>query len=154
MDNYFPCYSGIGGAGGPCLSRAHGPALWVSMLEKAYARAVGSYTAALGGCCMSRTGGTTEVVDDKTDKERAVKVAEAGVVAKPTKVLAAFTGAPYWQIELESETEKGETKTRPEEENRTAMSTGELWGSIVSRPLTLEEQRAPCPRSSLTFYNG
>ncbi|CAM9758813.1 unnamed protein product, partial [Hapterophycus canaliculatus] len=92
LDDLFPCLSSsssssgrrIGDSGGPCLSRAHGSALWVSMLEKAYARAVGSYSDALGGCCLS-SGEGAEV--------------QTGAVARPAKVLGVFTGAPVLQVE-------------------------------------------------------
>ena len=39
IDDYIPCYPGRG----PVFSRANGPELWVLLLEKAYAKAHGSY---------------------------------------------------------------------------------------------------------------
>ena len=39
IDDYIPCYPGRG----PMFSRANGPELWVLLLEKAYAKAHGSY---------------------------------------------------------------------------------------------------------------
>ena len=38
MDNFIPC---VGGR--PCFARAHGPELWVIILEKAWAKLHGSY---------------------------------------------------------------------------------------------------------------
>jgi len=45
VDDFFPCYPG----GGPIYSRAHGPELWVLLLEKAFAKYCGSYEAIKSG---------------------------------------------------------------------------------------------------------
>ena len=40
VDDFFPCVSDHGGH---AFSRAHGPELWVMLLEKAYAKIFGTY---------------------------------------------------------------------------------------------------------------
>lgn len=45
VDDFFPCYPG----GGPIYSRAHGPELWVLLVEKAFAKYCGSYEAIKSG---------------------------------------------------------------------------------------------------------
>lgn len=129
MDDYFPCHADrSGNAGGPCLSRAHGSALWVSMLEKAYARVVGSYTAALGGCFLPEL--DTQVVEGAGDQAGSIASTASSVVARPAKVLAVFTGAPVLQMTLAGSRGKGETRTMPEGEQET-VDAMELWGRIV-----------------------
>lgn len=133
LDDFFPC---LAGGGGPCLSRAHSPAMWVSMLQKAYARAMGSYSAALKGCCLPSDDGTG-----------GAGVVAASLIARPAEVLGVFTGAPVLQVKIGSRgravsDEKGEmagagaaavadVEGDPSEPNQAA---GELWGSIVSLP--------------------
>lgn len=41
IDDCFPCFPG----GGPAYSRAHGPELWVLLVEKAYSKLHGCYAA-------------------------------------------------------------------------------------------------------------
>lgn len=156
LDDYFPCLSswsegfpggctsssrnrssnggGVGSAGGPCLSRAHGPALWVSMLEKAYARAVGSYSEALGGCCLSLGRGAK----GETGGPGVVGMASAtGAVARPANILGVFTGAPVLQVELSGarldagEEEAGRSRGSDCTDGKQAANV--LWESIVSR---------------------
>lgn len=135
MDDFFPCHPGHGserdgiaestsgedsradrcsGRGGPCFSRAQGSMLWVSMLEKAYARAKGSYSALLGGCRdFVENSGTQQ--REKHEKQAADYVAgggnrdtrgveseffPGGIVARPAEVLSVFTGTPFLQIPL------------------------------------------------------
>ena len=45
LDSFFPCFPG----GEPIYSKAHGHELWVMLLEKAFAKANGSYTAIRSG---------------------------------------------------------------------------------------------------------
>ena len=45
VDDYFPCYPG----GGPVYGRSHDNELWVLLLEKAYAKLIGSYDALRSG---------------------------------------------------------------------------------------------------------
>mmetsp|Transcript_23375 Transcript_23375/g.64260 ORF Transcript_23375/g.64260 Transcript_23375/m.64260 type:complete len:740 (+) Transcript_23375:2140-4359(+) len=47
VDDFFPCRPGSG----PVFSQAHGPELWVLLLEKAYAKLHGSYLALRSGMC-------------------------------------------------------------------------------------------------------
>lgn len=46
IDDYFPC---VNEKGGPAFSKANGNELWVLILEKAYAKAFGSYQVIEGG---------------------------------------------------------------------------------------------------------
>eukprot|EP00903_Cladosiphon_okamuranus_P014507 g13456.t1 len=147
LDDFFPCLTGDScGGGGPCLSRAHGPALWVSMLEKAYARAMGSYSAALKGLCLS-SGSSAGVAGKGQEAIGAggTGVAAAGVVARPAEVLGVFTGAPVLQVQVGSE--KGEVRRAEgmaseaaverargveEGQDKRDQEADELWGNIVS----------------------
>lgn len=43
LDDYFPCFAGS--SGGPVYSRNHGNELWVMLLEKAFAKSFGSFSA-------------------------------------------------------------------------------------------------------------
>lgn len=45
VDDFFPCLPN----GKPAFSRANGPELWVMLLEKAFAKAFGSYAIIEGG---------------------------------------------------------------------------------------------------------
>lgn len=45
VDDFFPCYPG----GGPVYGRTHDNELWVLLLEKAYAKLLGSYSAMRSG---------------------------------------------------------------------------------------------------------
>lgn len=154
MDDYFPCIAtprGSGprtcsGSGGLCLSRAHGRALWVSMLEKAYARATGSYSAALRGVCLF-----SEEEESKLDvseggeagawagpKAGTARIA-ASVIARPAEVLGVFTGAPVLQVEiLRGRRRTGWGGVAEEEKadydgHEAEQAAGELWGNVVSR---------------------
>lgn len=148
LDDYFPCLCGSGGGGGGgglCLSRAHGPALWVSMLEKAYARAMGSYSTALNGCCLPAEDSAGDAGKGQVAIEAGgIEMAAASVVARPAEVLGVFTGAPVLQVKI-----GGRMRGVPREEEVMAAAacatTGvvedpderdqvaeELWGSIVS----------------------
>lgn len=145
MDDSFPCQVGCTGdeddRGGPCLSRAHGPALWVSMLEKAYGRAVGSYTTALGGCYRrrSRRMVDTDVFEGEEGKSVAAAVGvvaalPGSIIARPARVLAAFTGAPFLQSVLVGATGRLGVGGGVDGGELEAVIGGEaLWGSIVSR---------------------
>lgn len=147
MDDYFPCISapggGGGGSGGLCLSRAHGPALWVSMLEKAYARATGSYSAVLRGHCLSSE---EESRGDAGKSQRpalgavatagAVRVA-ASAIARPAEVLGVFTGAPVLQVEIVGGKRRTGGVEAMEVEgadggDETEQAAGELWRNVVS----------------------
>lgn len=139
MDDFFPCYPG--GKGGMCLSRAHGPGLWVSMLEKAYARAAGSYSAAIGGtaCWGSR---------DKEASPGAGMRRWEQLVARPAEVLGVFTGAPSVHVPFEGIGGdelggcsgggvvdlwgRGSGEERGEEGKREGISAEELWRRVVS----------------------
>lgn len=161
LDDFFPCHAGgdasavataaaasvcaatppgSGDDGGLCLSRAHGPALWVSMLEKAYARVKGSYSAALGGCCPGQGGGSETREKDEEDDGgggvRAVTAGAGGVVARPTDVLAVFTGAPVLYAELTGGTGCGGEEVGREAGRASSASViaaaEQLWGSVVS----------------------
>lgn len=127
-DDFFPCsVTGADGGGGPCLSRAHGPAMWVSMMEKAYALAVGSYAAALGGCgfpeglAVERTAGIDEVA-----------VTAPRVIARPARILAVFTGAPILQAEL-GEVKLGGEDGKAQGADQATMGAEEFWDNVVSR---------------------
>ncbi|CAN0278766.1 unnamed protein product [Pylaiella littoralis] len=131
MDDYFPCISAPGGggcgSGGLCLSRAHGPALWVSMLEKAYARATGSYSAVLRGHCLS---------SEEESRGDAVRVA-ASAIARPAEVLGVFTGAPVLQVEIVGGKRRTGGVEAMEVEgadggDETEQAAGELWRNVVS----------------------
>ncbi|CAN0057720.1 unnamed protein product, partial [Discosporangium mesarthrocarpum] len=124
LDDLFPCWPGheekgaaflgAGGGGGPCLSRAHGPGLWVCMLEKAYARASGSYTTALGGL-VAEAGALGKAPDGALGGG-----AEKGTLARPAEILSAFTGAPFLDVQLTGEEAAHEA------------ASGNLWGTLVS----------------------
>lgn len=149
LDDFFPCLSDVGGRaggrGGPCLSRAHGPALWVSMIEKAYARAMGSYSAALKGCCLPSGDGTgvagrrREVVEAGGSE---AAPAPASVIARPAEVLGVLTGAPVLQVEIggrgrestDQEEVKASAEGVTEDDDGRDQVAEELWGSIVSWP--------------------
>ena len=149
LDDFFPCLSGDsgggGGGGGPCLTRAHGPALWVSMLEKAYARAMGSYSAVLKGLCLpSGDSGGVAGKGHTVMEAGGTRVAAASVVARPAEVLGVFTGAPVLQVKVgggrgEGRSEEEVTVTPAEAATgvdeghaRRGQEAKELWGSIVS----------------------
>ncbi|CAM9131063.1 unnamed protein product [Scytosiphon promiscuus] len=141
LDDFFPCLSSnsdgasVSEGRGPCLSRAHGRAMWVSMLEKAYARAVGSYSDALGGCCMPPWGEGLE--GTAVGPGVAATTSAAGTVARPAKLLGVFTGAPVLQVDL-SETwgkageEQGRSLGGSGYEADGDQATNELWESLVS----------------------
>lgn len=176
MDDYFPCYPGHGserndivessggedslidrcsGRGGPCLSRAQGPTLWVSMLEKAYARAKGSYSAVLGGCreFVDPSGTQQGEEHGKQAADRIVSGVDrntqgaqsaflpGGIVARPAEVLSVFTGTPFLQIPLTRLGNRGSTAGVHEavipgvgsQDDRAARraSAEELWGSVA-----------------------
>ena len=48
MDNFIPCLNGR-----PCFSRANGNELWVIIMEKAWAKAHGSYERIEAGLCVN-----------------------------------------------------------------------------------------------------
>lgn len=124
MDDFFPAQPGVRSdngsidernfeksrnndstRGGLCLSRAHGPALWVSMLEKAYARARGSYSAVLGECRVHYSGTRTEpekkaIAHPENCDTMKEKVLPGGVVARPAEILSVFTGVPCLHLAL------------------------------------------------------
>lgn len=155
LDSLFPCFhsraerrggdSITDGESGLCLSSAHGRALWVSMLEKAYARAVGSYTVALGGCCFlpnpavrdakkrseegeGHDGGHPLQLPACTARKAAQERGKAwSAIARPAQVLSMFTGSPFLQMEISGRNGRG-----PEEhEEHERSSSEELWRSIV-----------------------
>lgn len=72
VDDFFPCYPG----GGALYSRAHGPELWVLLLEKAFAKYCGSFEAIKAGwayeAMMDLTGAPYEIFrfDDSDVKEK------------------------------------------------------------------------------------
>lgn len=143
LDDYFPCLSD---GGGPCFSRAHGPALWVSMLEKAYSRAMGSYSAAFHGCCLSS--GDNPGRGLAAVAARRTGVAAASVIARPAEVLGVFTGAPVLQVKVGGRRREvpGEENAMPpvaaaggaagvdEDGDEQSQASEELWGNIVSWP--------------------
>jgi Calpain family cysteine protease len=78
LDDLFPCYAGA--QGGACLTRCHSSSLWSLLLEKAAAKARGSYTAVL--------------------------TRHQPLVRTPLQLCEALidmTGAPYWHTVLASQ---------------------------------------------------
>ncbi len=142
LDDFFPCFSlgpgsSGGGGGGPCLSRAHGRALWVSMLEKAYARSMGSYSAALGGYRLSQgVGGGADAEEGRAAAGSAAGAA-ASVVARPAEVLGVFTGAPVLQVNVGGTGTPGPKATAAVEGveggDKDEHTVEELWRNIVSQ---------------------
>lgn len=132
LDDTLPCHPGCYSDGSPvdvgglCTSRAHGPSMWVSMLEKAYARANGSYTAALGGCfwppSLSASG------EHKLDIGSGSDCTPGSVVCKPAKVLAVFTGAPFLHVQIRTGAQDSER-----EGVNVYMDSQKLWRVVVSR---------------------
>ncbi|KAG5192950.1 hypothetical protein JKP88DRAFT_156751 [Tribonema minus] len=77
LDDFFPCHAGV--AGGPCVTRCHGDALWPLLLEKALAKLAGGYTRALSRGYS--TSASTQMLHALVD----------------------LTGAPYHRIRLDGD---------------------------------------------------
>ena len=73
MDNFIPCLWGR-----PCFAKAHGPELWVIILEKAWAKLHGSYErieSGIGSDVMrDLTGAPSYVLQTANEKDLADKL--------------------------------------------------------------------------------
>jgi Calpain family cysteine protease len=102
LDDLFPCYAGA--QGGPCLTRCHSSSLWALLLEKAAAKARGSYTAAL-------------------TRQQPLSTAPLQLC----DALIDMTGAPYWHTVLASQQGQSDAASGNLWRNlQTARSAGHL----------------------------
>jgi len=97
VDDYFPCFPNDK----PMFSRSHGNELWVMLLEKAYAKLVGSYMLLRGGWAhegmSDLTGCPTTTYDfEKTDNKEALWAKIVAMDAKGALIAAATAGQDMW----------------------------------------------------------
>jgi Calpain family cysteine protease len=115
LDDLFPCYAGA--QGGPCVTRCHSSSLWALLLEKAAAKARGSYIAAL---------------------TRQQPLSNAPLL--PCEALIDLTGAPFWHTVLASQQGQSDAASGNLWRNlQTARSAGHL---IVAATATASSNTA------------
>eukprot|EP01038_Epipyxis_sp_PR26KG_P014549 gene14549-19531_t len=131
VDDFFPCYPG----GGPVYSRSHGNELWVLLLEKAFAKACGSYESIKAGyayeAMIDLTGSPYKTFrfDDPDIKN---KIADGALW---TSLVDYDTQKYIMSASTPGEDKFTETGKKPGKENYTGLVAGHAYSLISVKKL-------------------